>query len=56
MEKKFTLEFGSDAINTIFDALADKPYRAVAHIVAEIQRQIQAQQQESAPEEQSDGE
>lgn len=54
MDKKFTLELGGNAINVIFNALQDRPYREVAGVIAEIQRQVE-EQQRSVEEENADG-
>lgn len=54
MDKKFTLELGGNAINVIFNALQDRPYREVAGVIAEIQRQIE-EQQRPVEEENADG-
>ena len=55
MDKKFTLELGGNAINVIFNALQDRPYREVAGVIAEIQQQVERQQR-PAEEEKADGE
>ncbi len=58
MDKKFTLELGGNAINVIFNALQDRPYREVAGVIAEIQRQVEEQQRtvETIDGEKADGE
>ena len=54
MDKKFTLELGGNAINVIFNALQDRPYREVAGVITEIQRQVE-EQQRPVEEEKADG-
>lgn len=56
MDKQFTLNLGGNAINIIFNALQDRPYREVAGVIAGIQRQVEEQQKPAEAEEKPDGE
>ena len=47
----FTLVFTSEELNTIFNALQDRPFREVAGIIDNIRMQIQAAQAEQAEKE-----
>ena len=47
----FTLVFASEELNTIFNALQDRPFREVAGIIDNIRMQIQAAQDEQAEKE-----
>lgn len=47
----FTLVFTSEELNTIFNALQDRPFREVAGIIDNIRMQIQAAQTEQAEKE-----
>ena len=60
MEKMFELKLDVNAVNAIFDALQDKPYKFVAGTIANIQQQIREQTNPVEPpkeaEEKTDGE
>ena len=52
----FTLVFTSEELNTIFNALQDRPFREVAGIIDNIRMQIQAAQDEQAEKERQETE